>query len=335
MGASSAQYARIDEQVANARRNVCMFLVQGTIYHRLGTLLVAQLVEALRYKPEGRGFDSRRCHCFYWHNPSGSTMVLRLTQPLTEMSTRNISWNVKAAGAWGWPYHLQVPIVWKSGSLNLLEPSGPVQVCNGIALPLLGTLLPIPSSTPSSAQVYVFDGDMGSQVNLRCWSGWRDRGINPAGPKSRELTRRNVSTSRRIYKKSRTSQRSDDNSQGPRKSIREHIIVQREPRWPPFYWGAERDVTLHQRCGGLQEVSDLHPSYDPLYIPMLLPHDELSWHLAVRYQGDATSYNKNSFMSWFCCIQTLQQGQCVLTAATSWKIISTPGFHAKYRNECA
>jgi hypothetical protein len=28
-----------------------------------------------------------------------------------------------------------VPIVLKSGSLNLLEPLGPVQVCNGIALP--------------------------------------------------------------------------------------------------------------------------------------------------------------------------------------------------------
>jgi hypothetical protein len=27
-----------------------------------GTLLVAQLVETLRYKPEGRGFDSRWCH---------------------------------------------------------------------------------------------------------------------------------------------------------------------------------------------------------------------------------------------------------------------------------
>jgi hypothetical protein len=25
---------------------------------------VAQLVEALRYKPEGRGFDSRWCHIF-------------------------------------------------------------------------------------------------------------------------------------------------------------------------------------------------------------------------------------------------------------------------------
>jgi hypothetical protein len=30
--------------------------------HNKGTLLVAQLVEALRYKPEGRGFDSRWCH---------------------------------------------------------------------------------------------------------------------------------------------------------------------------------------------------------------------------------------------------------------------------------
>jgi hypothetical protein len=33
------------------------------------------------------------------------------------------------------PYHLHVPIVLKSGSLNLLEPSGPVQACNEIALP--------------------------------------------------------------------------------------------------------------------------------------------------------------------------------------------------------
>jgi len=31
-------------------------------------------------------------------------------------------------------YHLLVPTVLKSGSLNLLEPSGPVQACKGIAL---------------------------------------------------------------------------------------------------------------------------------------------------------------------------------------------------------
>jgi len=36
---------------------------------------------------------------FFGRNPSGRTMALGFTQPLTEMSTRNISWEVKAAGA--------------------------------------------------------------------------------------------------------------------------------------------------------------------------------------------------------------------------------------------
>jgi len=35
---------------------------------------------------------------FYAHSPSGLTINLRSAQPLTEMSTRNISWEVKAAG---------------------------------------------------------------------------------------------------------------------------------------------------------------------------------------------------------------------------------------------
>jgi len=35
-------------------------IVMSTKY--CGTLLVAQLVEALRYKSEGHGFDSRWCH---------------------------------------------------------------------------------------------------------------------------------------------------------------------------------------------------------------------------------------------------------------------------------
>jgi hypothetical protein len=76
---------------------------------------------------------------FHWPNPSWLTLALELTQPLTEMSTRDISWGVKATGAYGWqPYHFHVPIVLKSGSPNLLEPSGTVQTCNGIALPFVG-----------------------------------------------------------------------------------------------------------------------------------------------------------------------------------------------------
>ena len=64
-------------------------------------------------------------------------MALGLTQPLTEMNTRNISWGLKAAGALGCqPYHFHMMTVMKSGSLKHLEPSVSVRVCNGIALPL-------------------------------------------------------------------------------------------------------------------------------------------------------------------------------------------------------
>jgi hypothetical protein len=45
------------------------------------------------------------------------------TQALTEMRIRNISCEIKAAGA----YHLPVQIVWISGSLSFLVASGLVQ----------------------------------------------------------------------------------------------------------------------------------------------------------------------------------------------------------------
>jgi hypothetical protein len=52
---------------------------------------VAQLVEELCYKPEGRQFESwMRWIFFNLPNPSSRTMALGLTQPLTKMSTRNL-----------------------------------------------------------------------------------------------------------------------------------------------------------------------------------------------------------------------------------------------------
>jgi hypothetical protein len=61
---------------------------------------------------------------FHWHNPSGRTIALGLTQPLTEMSTRNISCGVKAAGAYGWqPYHI-FQLSWSLGSSTYWNPQG-------------------------------------------------------------------------------------------------------------------------------------------------------------------------------------------------------------------
>jgi hypothetical protein len=82
---------------------------------------VKQLFEALRYKPEGRGFDSRCCHWNFFHsnNSSGCTLALGLTKRLTEMSTRNIFLEGKGGRCLG--MKTLPPIL-----LNFLETSGPV-----------------------------------------------------------------------------------------------------------------------------------------------------------------------------------------------------------------
>ena len=99
--------------------------------------------ELLRYKSEGRGFDSRWYH---WNFSMTKSFRPHYGPGVDSASNRNkyqeYFLGLKAAGAYSWqPYHLHVPTVLKSGSLNLLELSKPVQACNGIALPFftLGT----------------------------------------------------------------------------------------------------------------------------------------------------------------------------------------------------
>ena len=51
--------------------------------------VVAQFVEVLRYKSKVAGSISDGVRgIFHWHNPSGPTMAVGLTQPLTEMSKK-------------------------------------------------------------------------------------------------------------------------------------------------------------------------------------------------------------------------------------------------------
>jgi hypothetical protein len=60
-----------------------------------------------------------------------------------------------------------VPIVLKSGNLNFLEPSEPVQACNGIALPLhmtnndAGSILVAIESNGKIISVYVCNESQG------------------------------------------------------------------------------------------------------------------------------------------------------------------------------
>ena len=50
-----------------------------------GSYAVVQLVQVLSYKLEGRGFDSASGHS------TGRTITLGSTQPVTEMSTKDLS----------------------------------------------------------------------------------------------------------------------------------------------------------------------------------------------------------------------------------------------------
>ena len=68
---------------------------------------------------------------------------------------------------------IHVPIVLKPGSLNVLEPSGPVQNCNGIALPFTSpcpTLmyrLRLPSSFVLTIRLGVLHNSVGIMTRLR------------------------------------------------------------------------------------------------------------------------------------------------------------------------
>jgi len=75
---------------------------------------------------------------FHWYNPSSHNMALGSTQPLKERSTRNTSQGGKGSQCAGLT---ALPIVLKSGSLNLLEPSRSFQACNGIALAFMAQLI--------------------------------------------------------------------------------------------------------------------------------------------------------------------------------------------------
>jgi hypothetical protein len=72
---------------------------------------------------------------FRGYNPSGRTMALGSTQPLTEMNTRDISWGKGGRCVELRTLQLSCADCQKICKLNLLEPSGPVKISSGIALP--------------------------------------------------------------------------------------------------------------------------------------------------------------------------------------------------------
>jgi len=96
------------------------------VYSALAGYAVAQLVEAMRYTSEGRGFDSPwLTYSFRSHYGPGVDSASNSNE-----YQEYLLGGVKTTGV----QDLYVPNVLKSDSLNPLEPSGPLQACNGITL---------------------------------------------------------------------------------------------------------------------------------------------------------------------------------------------------------
>ena len=92
-----------------------MFCCISYVGDRSGTV-----IKVLCYKSEGHWFDCGVIEIFLWHNLSDHTMDLGLTHPLTEVSTRRISWD-----KCGWCVRLTtLPPSWNLGTLTSWNPLG-------------------------------------------------------------------------------------------------------------------------------------------------------------------------------------------------------------------
>ena len=81
------------KQLKNRRSEIIFILTKTDWWHAAGCAV--GWGTALQAERSRGPFPDGVIGIFHWHNPSGCTMALGLTQPLTQMSTRNISWGGK------------------------------------------------------------------------------------------------------------------------------------------------------------------------------------------------------------------------------------------------
>jgi hypothetical protein len=119
---------------SEVHKHSCTINVESTpVYEARG----GAVVEALRYKLEGRGINSQWFHFnISLTNTCGRTMALGSTQPLIEISTRNVS---RGKG----DRYLELTTLPPSSADCLKnwepQPPGTLKACNGIALRLYTT----------------------------------------------------------------------------------------------------------------------------------------------------------------------------------------------------
>jgi len=107
-------------------------------------------------QPECRGFDFRWSHLYFIILPAQYGPGVNSVSDRNEYQEHILG--IRVASAYGLQtYHLHVPIFLKSGSLKILELSGPVQSYTGIALPF-----------PRCVKQHVYKVLHCRQLNIKC-----------------------------------------------------------------------------------------------------------------------------------------------------------------------
>jgi hypothetical protein len=92
---------------------------------------------------------------------------------------------------------------------------------------------------------------------------------------------------------------------------------------PLHTYGTKRRYFCAPVSWRIEQVRDVQSL--SLYPPLLLLHCELGWHLAVRYQGDATSHVKTEFhvatllhkVSYSTPVDTIAPSRCKVNCVRS------------------
>jgi hypothetical protein len=126
---------------------------------------VAQLVEALRYKPEGRGFDSRWCH---WNFSLTQSFRSHYRPGIDSVSNRNEYQEYPLGGKGGRCVELTLPPSCND-CLVIWEPQRPgnLGACPGIALPSINFIQMVRSKR------------MGCSIGTGQWKCIHGRGGEP------------------------------------------------------------------------------------------------------------------------------------------------------------
>ncbi|XP_074318340.1 uncharacterized protein LOC141655147 [Silene latifolia] len=167
---------------------------------------------------------------------------------------------------------------------------------SGQVLHRMGTLLPEDGAQPSYAQLYIYDTDL--EISLREKAVARredsptlDRDIlaklkdmldefNPLAKTFRMAKERikeddNIRLSVKLLG---TRKPNDRIYNTPTTSEIAALIVQDNSTE-----SRGKDIVVHHRSRGLQEISELHPSYMALQYPLLFPYGEDSYHTGITY----------------------------------------------------